>query len=256
MISVQDVTKRYALGKTTITALDHVTLDIDAGEFLAIGGSSGSGKSTLLNVVGCLDSPTSGSVEIDGEQTDRLSQSKLNSLRLNKIGFIFQAFNLVASLNVFENIELPLLIQKNISTAQRRERVRFFIEKVGLADRMRNKPVELSGGQRQRVAVARALATKPRVVLADEPTANLDTQTGIEIINLMHTISREEGTAFVFSTHDPKVMSRADRLIHLQDGRIIDEVVNPGDRAEQILFSSDASAERRGKTGARKEVTI
>lgn len=239
MISVRNLTKKYALGKTTITALDEVSLDIEAGEFVSIGGSSGSGKSTLLNLIGCLDRPTSGTVEIDGERTDQLSQSQLNSLRLNKIGFIFQAFNLVAALNVYENIELPLLIQKDVSRSERRDRVMFFIEKVGLADRMRNKPVELSGGQRQRVAVARALATKPRVVLADEPTANLDTKTGIEIIDLMHSINQDEKTAFVFSSHDPKVMGRTERLIHLQDGRIIGEEVDADKIANHALLGLD-----------------
>ena len=252
MISVRNLRKQYALGKTTITALNGISLDIKAGEFVSIGGSSGSGKSTLLNLIGCLDKPTSGTVEIDGQLTDKLSQSELNSLRLNKIGFIFQAFNLIASLSVYENVELPLRIQPGVSKTERRERVTSFIEKVGLADRMRNKPNELSGGQRQRVAVARALATRPRVVLADEPTANLDTKTGIEIIDLMHSINREEQTAFIFSSHDPKVMGRTERLIHLQDGKIIGEVLDADEIAEHALLNAKPGAGRTDLVGATK----
>ncbi|GAB78194.1 putative ABC transport system ATP-binding protein [Austwickia chelonae] len=224
MVSVRDVTKSYALGKTTIAALAGVSVDIDEGQFVAIGGPSGSGKSTLLNIIGCIDRPTSGQVEIDGRLTDQMSERELDELRLHKIGFIFQGFNLISALNVYENIELPLLIHRGVSSAERRQRVNFFIEKVGLSDRAKNRADELSGGQRQRVAIARALVTRPGIVLADEPTANLDTHTGLEIINLMHAMSREEGTSFLFSTHDAKVMSRADRLIQLEDGRIVEEI--------------------------------
>lgn len=226
MVSVRDVTKTYAMGMTTIAALAGVSVEIAEGQFVAIGGPSGSGKSTLLNIIGCIDRPTSGQVEIDGKLTDHMSERELDELRLHKIGFIFQGFNLVSALNVYENIELPLLIHRAVSAAERRQRVNFFIEKVGLSDRAKNRADELSGGQRQRVAIARALATRPNIVLADEPTANLDTQTGLEIISLMHAISREEGTSFLFSTHDAKVMSRADRLIQLEDGKIVEDIVD------------------------------
>jgi len=245
MISVHGLTKRYALGSTVITAIDNVSLDIRTGEFLAVGGSSGSGKSTLLNIIGCLDRPDKGTVVIDGQRTDQLSEKRLNSVRLNNIGFIFQAFNLISSLTVYENIELPLLIRKDVSADERRTRVNTFIEKVGLADRRRNKAHELSGGQRQRVAVARALATRPGLVLADEPTANLDSHTGIEVINLMHQISRDENTTFIFSTHDPKVMNRADRLVRLEDGRIIEIVDNSG-RDVSIIDKIDSAGKYTG----------
>lgn len=223
MIVIKDIKKVYDLGKTQVQALKGINLTIENGEFLTISGSSGSGKSTLLNMMGCLDQPTSGEIWFEEKNIMKMKERELNRFRLEEIGYIFQSFNLIPALNVYENIELPLLIMKNISAKERRERVEYFIEMVGLKDRMKNKSYELSGGQRQRVAVARALSTHPSVVLADEPTANLDSKTGIEIINLMHDISRKELTTFIFSTHDPKVMKRADRIIKLEDGAIVNE---------------------------------
>lgn len=227
-VVVQDVTKEYDLGKTRVQALRGITLRIEPGDFATLAGPSGSGKSTLLNIIGCLDCPTSGEVFLGGAPVGGLGGRDLDRLRLRTIGFVFQSFNLIPVLNVYENIELPLLIRPDISRRERRERVLYFIEEIGLADQVRQKPAELSGGQRQRVAVARALATGPEIVLADEPTANLDSATGIEIIELMHELNRIEGTTFLFSSHDPKIIERATRVFHLADGRLLEEAVSPG----------------------------
>lgn len=223
MIKIKQVTKNYDLGKTVVPALRGIDLHIEKGEFVTIAGASGSGKSTLLNLIGCLDYPTSGEIWIGDTKVNGLKEKELNHLRLYTIGFIFQSFNLIPVLNVYENIELPLLIMKEVSPSERKERVEYFIQEVGLSDQVKHKPYELSGGQRQRVAVARALVTKPQMVLADEPTANLDTKTGIEIIELMKEINRREKTTFIFSTHDPKVMQKVNRIYHLRDGLIESE---------------------------------
>lgn len=220
IVDLQRVTKDYELGQTKVHALRGIDLKIKEGEFISIAGASGSGKSTLLNLIGGLDAPTSGVVKINGAAINNLREGELNRLRLQTIGFIFQSFNLIPVLNVYENIELPLLIMKGLSPQERKERINHFITAVGLTEQVKQKPYELSGGQRQRVAVARALVTKPRIVLADEPTANLDSKTGLEIIDLMHRINRAEGTTFIFSTHDAKIMQRADRVIYLEDGLI------------------------------------
>lgn len=211
------------MGKVRVPALKDVSLEIERGEFITIAGPSGSGKSTLLNLVGCLDRPTSGQVIINGQDICVVRDHDLDKIRSRFIGFIFQAFNLVPVLSVIENVELPLLIRPDISKSMRKEVVHHFVKEVGL-DRFANrKPSELSGGQQQRVAVARALVTKPDIVLADEPTANLDSQTGIEIITLMHEINKKEKTTFVFSSHDPKVIDKADRVIRLKDGYLLPE---------------------------------
>ncbi len=219
-INIMKVTKNYEMGKTVVNALRGIDLIISEGEFVTVAGASGSGKSTLLNLIGCLDKPTSGEIWVGDTKVTELGEKELNKFRLYTVGFIFQSFNLIPVLNISENVELPLLIMKDIKKEERAERVNYFLKAVGLSSEMKRKPSELSGGQRQRVAVARALVTKPRVVLADEPTANLDSKTGIEIIELMHEISRREGTTFVFSTHDPKVMQRADRIFTMEDGLI------------------------------------
>ena len=222
-IELIDLKKDYDLGKTKVSALKGVSISIDKGEFVTIAGPSGSGKSTLLNLIGCLDYPTSGEVWIGDMPVSRLNERQLNTIRLRTIGFIFQSFNLIPVLNVFENIELPLLIHPDVSAFERKRRVEALIDAVGLSAQVRQKPSELSGGQRQRVAVARALVTKPAIVLADEPTANLDSKTGIEIIDLMHAINRSDSTSFIFSTHDPKIIQRADRVYYLQDGCLMNE---------------------------------
>ncbi len=220
IVSLRGVSKDYMLGKTVVPALRDVSLEVDAGDFLSIAGPSGSGKTTLLNLVGCVDTPTSGIVVVDGRDTSRMSERALTDLRLRTIGFIFQTFNLVSVLSVFQNVEFPLLLQGTISKKERAARVLGLLEAVGLLDHARHRPSELSGGQRQRVAIARALVSRPKLVLADEPTANLDSATGANIIDLLRDMNRRDGTTFVFSTHDPKVMSHANAIVRIADGRI------------------------------------
>jgi putative ABC transport system ATP-binding protein len=220
IISVKDVTKVYLLGKTEVQALRGVSLDVEQGEFLSIAGPSGSGKTTLLNLIGCVDTPTAGTVTVAGQDTSRLSERALTDLRLHQIGFIFQSFNLVQVLSVFQNVEFPLLLQGGLSKGERRARVQALLEAVGIGGYGRHRPSELSGGQRQRVAVARALVTRPALVLADEPTANLDSQTGQNIIDLMREMNQRDGTTFVFSTHDPKVMAHANAIVRIADGQV------------------------------------
>jgi putative ABC transport system ATP-binding protein len=223
VVDLVDVKKNYMLGETRVEALRGVSLQIERGEFLAIAGPSGAGKSTILNMIGCIDTPSEGRVLIDGQEVEELNDTELTRIRRNKLGFIFQSFNLVAVLNVYENIEFPLLLQRNASKQEREQAVMHVIEEVGLADRIRNKPSELSGGQRQRVAVARALVTRPLIVLADEPTANLDSETGHRIINLMRRINETDKTTFIFSTHDAHIMEHARRVVNIRDGRFTGE---------------------------------
>jgi putative ABC transport system ATP-binding protein len=222
-IQFTDVRKSYQLGLTKVEALRGISLSIEKGEFLAIAGPSGSGKTTILNLIGCIDVPTEGKVIIDGKEVEKLGDKELTRYRREKLSFIFQSFNLIPVLNVYENIEFPLLLKKHLPREERLEIVMHFIEEVGLADRIKNKPGELSGGQRQRVAIARALVSKPLIILADEPTANLDTETGHKILSLMQEINQKEKTTFVFSTHDAHIMEHARRIIALRDGMIADE---------------------------------
>jgi len=221
VVELNSVKKIYMLDKTEVHALRGVDISIKTGEFVCIAGPSGSGKTTILNLIGCIDKPTEGTVLIDNEDVSKFNDKKLTNYRLNKLGFIFQSFNLIPVLNVYENIEFPLLLQKNISKEERKARVMNLIKEVGLEDRIKNKPSELSGGQRQRVAIARALVTKPVIVLADEPTANLDSETGDKIISLMKQINEIEKTTFIFSTHDPDIMKHAQRIVRLHDGKVI-----------------------------------
>ncbi|MCR4422813.1 MAG: ABC transporter ATP-binding protein [Spirochaetales bacterium] len=221
VVELNSVKKIYMLDKTEVHALRGVDISIKEGEFVCIAGPSGSGKTTILNLIGCIDKPTEGTVLIDNEDVSKFNDKKLTNYRLNKLGFIFQSFNLIPVLNVYENIEFPLLLQKNISKEERKARVMNLIKEVGLEDRIKNKPSELSGGQRQRVAIARALVTKPVIVLADEPTANLDSETGDKIISLMKQINEIEKTTFIFSTHDPDIMKHAQRIVRLHDGKVI-----------------------------------
>lgn len=219
IVRLENVEKEYPLGKTVVRALRGVDLEIDRGEFTSIAGPSGSGKTTLLNLIGCIDVPTRGVVRIDGHSTSELDDRQLTDLRLRTIGFIFQTFNLIGVLDLFQNVEFPLLLQGGLTKEERRHRVEEIIEEVGLTPQIRQRPNELSGGQRQRVAIARALVTRPKLVLADEPTANLDSKTGASIIELMKEINTLHETTFLFSTHDPHVMQHADRVIELVDGR-------------------------------------
>ncbi len=224
IVSIRNVSKDYALGETVVHALKGVTFDIQSGEFLSIAGPSGSGKTTLLNLIGCVDQPTSGSVVVAGEDVTQRTEQQLTTLRLTRIGFIFQSFNLIPVLTVFQNIELPLLLQQKHAPAERRARVMDLLVQVGIGEYADHRPNELSGGQRQRVAIARALVTRPALVLADEPTANLDSVTGQTIIDLMKDLNRKEGTTFIFSTHDHRVMSHAAAIIRLADGQYVDRV--------------------------------
>lgn len=219
-IELSNVVKEYRLGTVVVPALKGVSLKINNGEFTVIAGPSGSGKTTLLNLIGCVDVASKGDVLVSSQNTAKLTERELTDLRLHKIGFIFQSFNLIPVLNVYDNVEFPLLLMKNLSKQERKTRVHHFIEKVGLQDHIKHRPNELSGGQRQRVAIARALVTKPRIVLADEPTANLDSQTGQSIIDLMKEINTSESTTFLFSTHDENVIRQARRIIKLKDGLI------------------------------------
>ncbi|AKQ67699.1 ABC transporter, ATP-binding protein [Myxococcus hansupus] len=224
IVSIANVTKDYTLGKVVVPALRGVDLEVHAGEFISIAGPSGSGKTTLLNLIGCVDTATGGVVRVAGQDTKQLTERQLTNLRLHTIGFIFQSFNLVQVLSVFQNVEFPLLLQRKLDKAQRRERVMQLLEQVGLASHAKHRPNELSGGQRQRVAVARALVTRPQLVLADEPTANLDSVTGQNIIDLMKELNQKEGTTFIFSTHDAKVMSHANAVVRLADGKFLDRI--------------------------------
>ena len=222
MVEAQAVSKAYALGGQTVSALHEIWLTIQKGEFMALAGPSGSGKSTLLNLIGCIDTPTSGAILIEGHDISGKTPDELADLRLNKLGFVFQTFNLLPVLSAQENVEYPLQQQPNVDKKMRQERVQHYLNVVGLERYARHRPDELSGGQRQRVAIARALATHPSIVLADEPTANLDHRTGEGILRLMKDINQKEGTTFIFSTHDAKVMEMADRVVELADGRITD----------------------------------
>ncbi|MGL1833272.1 ABC transporter ATP-binding protein [Rhodocyclaceae bacterium SMB388] len=221
IVKVENVSKRYALGEQTVTALHGVSVSVEPGVFLAIAGPSGSGKSTLLNIIGCIDTPSSGRVLIDGRDVSGQTPDQLADLRARTIGFIFQTFNLLPVLSAEENVEYPLLQLRELSKAERRERVKYYLAMVGLTRYATHRPNQLSGGQRQRVAIARALATHSKVVLADEPTANLDKETGKSILRLMKDINRKSGTTFIFSTHDKRVMNMADRLVRIEDGRIL-----------------------------------
>ena len=219
VVQAKSVTRVYPLGKQSVRALNNVSLAVLGGEFLAIAGPSGSGKSTLLNLIGCIDKPSSGHIYIDGQTTTDQTSNQLADLRARKIGFIFQTFNLLPVLSAFENVEYPLL-DFHIKKAARRERVSHYLELVGVNEFAKHRPNQLSGGQRQRVAIARALIANPSIVLADEPTANLDHKTGESILRLMQGINEQEGTTFIFSTHDPRVIDMAGRVLNISDGEI------------------------------------
>jgi putative ABC transport system ATP-binding protein len=219
-ITIKGLRKDYHLGKTVVRALKGVDLEIKSGSFACVAGPSGSGKTTLLNMIGLIDAPTGGSIQIAGEDIQTLSEQSRTRYRSRTLGFIFQSFNLLPVLDVFENIHLPLILHRELSREQKHARVMELVRAVGLEEHIRHKPFELSGGQRQRVAIARALVTHPLIVLADEPTANLDSVTGNEVLDLMERINKERGTTFIFSSHDPGIMQRAARVIRLHDGEV------------------------------------
>ena len=221
IVQMKNVSKKYQLGKQQVDALKSIDIDINQGEFISVAGPSGSGKTTMLNLIGCLDKPTAGQILIGDQDISKLSLKKLTLIRREKIGFIFQFFNLLPILSVYENVEYPLLL-KNHSKKERKNRVISLLEQVGLKDFHKRKPNELSGGQQQRVAIARALVTNPLIVLADEPTGNLDSSTALDIIKLMKDINKEHNTTFLFSTHDPKILGYASKQVSLKDGEIVD----------------------------------
>jgi len=222
VVRTENLRKAYMLGSQRIEALKAVDLSVVQGEYLAIAGPSGSGKSTLLNLIGLIDTPSGGLLEVNGQDVTGRSPDQLAEMRSKTIGFIFQTFNLLPVLSAQENVEYPLLLHKDLNRTQRRERVEHYLNVVGLSKYVHHRPNELSGGQRQRVAIARALATHPKIVLADEPTANLDHRTGEEVLALMKSLNREAGVTFIFSTHDPKVMALADRVVQMIDGELVD----------------------------------
>ena len=224
IINVKDLWKIYPMGNIEINALKGINLEITEGEFVSIAGPSGSGKTTLMNIIGLIDRPSRGFLEINNLEIKNQNRKEMVRLRRELIGFVFQSFNLLPVLNVFENVELPLVISKKGGTkTERRDRVNYLLEAVGLAERRNHTPAELSGGEQQRVAIARALVTMPKIVIADEPTANLDSDTGEKVLGLMKNINREGKTTFIFSTHDPKIWKMADHVIFLHDGTIKSE---------------------------------
>jgi putative ABC transport system ATP-binding protein len=225
VIELENATKIYTIGEVETRALDGVSLTIEEGEFTTIVGPSGSGKTTMLQLMGCLDQPNSGIVKINGQDVTQYSKNQRADLRREMIGFIFQFFALVPVLNAYENVELPLLLN-GVKSSERKERVNGLLDAVGLSDRAKHRPDQLSGGQQQRVAIARALAPDPLLVLADEPTANLDTENGQQAMEIMKHLNEETGTAFVFATHDPRVMAFAKRVVEMQDGQIISNGVD------------------------------
>ena len=222
IVRVTEVVKTYEQGKLRISALNGVTLEVPKGDFMALAGPSGSGKTTLLNMIGGLDRADSGRVKVDGNDLDRMSESELADLRLHHVGFVFQSYNLIPVLSAIENVEYVMLLQ-GVPTRERRDRARAILNDVGLEGLYDRRPAELSGGQQQRVAVARAVVSGPSIVLADEPTANLDTQTGTSLMKMMREMNEAKGVTFIFSTHDRMVMEHARRLVRIRDGRVAED---------------------------------
>jgi putative ABC transport system ATP-binding protein len=224
IIRLKNIRKVYPLGNTEVHALNGIDLDITEGDFVSVAGPSGSGKTTLMNIIGLLDQASSGELYIQDSHVSTLNRIELTKIRHEIIGFVFQSFNLLPVLSVFENVELPLTLgRNNIPKIERTEWINHLLNEVGLSNRKKHKPGELSGGQQQRVAIARALVSKPRIVIADEPTANLDSDTGERILDLMKSVNEDEGTTFIFSTHDPSIWNIADHVLFLKDGRIESE---------------------------------
>jgi len=227
IVECTNVTKIYQQGRVKVTALDDVSLSMEKGSFAALAGPSGSGKTTLLNIIGGLDVPDSGRVLVDGNSLQEMTQSQLANLRLHKVGFVFQSYNLIPVLSAVENVEFVMLLQ-GIAAKERRERAMAILDDVGLENKYRRRPAELSGGQQQRVAVARAIVSSPSIVLADEPTANLDSKTGNGLLEMMKEMNERKKVTFIFSTHDRMVMDYARRLIQIRDGKIFNDQLKPG----------------------------
>lgn len=228
LYTLENVHKVYHAGEVEITALKSISLRLETGQFVSFIGPSGSGKTTLLNLLGCLDKPSNGQITLNGTNVGQLDRHAAAKFRGDNIGFIFQNFNLLPVLTVFENVEYPLMMVQNVPEAERKQRVLPLLEKVGMLDQQNKYPNQLSGGQKQRVAVARALVTNPKVVLADEPTANLDHATAYKVIEIMHVMKNEFGTTFVFATHDPKIVGEAEVIYTLEDGGIADQKQQTG----------------------------
>ncbi len=241
-IKLENVSKQYDLGKTKVNALKNISLNIKQGEFVSVIGPSGSGKSTLLNLIGALDKPSGGEVIIDNNKISSLNDKKLARLRRVNIGFIFQSFNLIPVLSVYSNVEFPLLLMK-MKKSERKERVMDILERVGLSSRLNHKTEELSGGQRQRVAIARALVTEPGIILSDEPTANLDSKTGKEILELMEKLNQEKNVTLIYATHDSTIVSMAKRVIKIFDGEVIEDYYS--NEIENSLNNLDSSPIKR-----------
>ncbi len=220
VVKIENITRTYQIGKLETHALRGVSLTINNGEFTALVGPSGSGKTTLLQMIGCLDQPTSGRINIDGKEVTSLNRNQRADMRKGHIGFIFQFFALIPTLTAYENVEMPLLLNGH-SPKERRDRVMELLKAVDLTERANNRPDQLSGGQQQRIAIARALAPKPALVLADEPTANLDTENGKQVMDLMQKLNKDTGVTFIFATHDPRVIHYAKRVVTLEDGLIV-----------------------------------
>jgi putative ABC transport system ATP-binding protein len=223
LVNVEAVSRRFPLDHSEVRALDDASLRVSAGEFLAIAGPSGSGKSTLLNLMGCIDKPTSGRIVVDGEDTSKLNPARLTALRREKIGFVFQTFNLIPVFTARENVEFPLLVQ-GVAEGERRERAMGALKSVGLASRANHRPDLLSGGERQRVAVARAIVHRPALVLADEPTANLDTHNATQLVDMMRELNETLRLTFIFSTHDQRLLEHTPRIVRLCDGRVAEDL--------------------------------
>jgi putative ABC transport system ATP-binding protein len=224
VVKVENVTRVYKIGSVETNALRGVSLSIQSGEFTALIGPSGSGKTTLLQLIGCLDLPTSGSIHVNGKDVSHLNRDQRADIRAGSIGFVFQFFALIPTLTAYENIEMPLLLAGK-PAAERAERVKQLLEWIDLSDKGNNRPDQMSGGQQQRIAVARALATNPALILADEPTANLDTPNGKQVMEVMTRLNHETGVTFIFATHDPRVIQYAHRVVTLQDGLIVQDTV-------------------------------
>jgi putative ABC transport system ATP-binding protein len=221
IIKVENAWKTYKLDLVEVHAVQGISIDIQKGEFVSIIGKSGSGKSTMLNLIGCLDIPTKGGIYLDGQNIAHLQEDELARIRGKKIGFIFQTFNLIPSLNIVENVSMPMIFQNHLTEEQRERNAKKLLELVGLGHRLQHKPSELSGGERQRVAIARSLANDPEVILADEPTGNLDSKTGEQILKLLSDLHRHQGKTLIIVTHDLSVAKQAGRVIKLQDGKVI-----------------------------------
>jgi putative ABC transport system ATP-binding protein len=239
MIELQDITKVYRLGDVEVRALDGVSVNVEAGEWVAIMGPSGSGKSTLMNVIGCLDQPTSGSYKLDGLEVARMNDEQLAGVRNRKIGFVFQGFNLLARTTAIANVELPLVYA---GRGDRRAKAQHALERVGLGDRLNHRPNELSGGQQQRVAIARALINDPAIILADEPTGNLDSKSGAEIMELFADLHRH-GMTIVMVTHDPDIAAQCKRIVHILDGKIYKDEIVEGPAAYAVTLPQQQERE-------------